>query len=161
MYKRIIKYTDYNDQKRTQEFYFYLSTKDIKMLNGKFDGGLENFLINMVNNMDGRALLETIELFVLSSYGERSGDGTTFDKSPEVVKKFKYSAAYEQLFDELTETPEAFSDFLKKVLPSDVQNRIVEAEKSGSNANMPEIVSEVMKDAETSNITSVAPVVEG
>ena len=157
MLKRIIKYTDYNDVKRTQEHYFYLSTKDIKMIDAKV-GGLESLLVNMVNNMDNKALLETIEMFILSAYGERSADGTVFNKSPEVVNKFKYSAAYEQLFNELTETPEAFSDFLNKVLPADVQNKINEAEKNGTKANMPEIVSEIIKDQEDSKITDISPV---
>ena len=157
MYKRIIKYTDYNDMKRTQEFYFYLSSKDIKMMDAHIDGGLENLLIRMVNDMDNKALLETIEMIILSAYGKRSDDGTTFDKSQETVNKFKYSAAYEQLFDELTESPDAFADFLKKVLPADVQAKIAESEKSG-NANMPEIVSEIIKDQEAAKVTDISPV---
>ena len=150
MLKKIIKYTDFNDTPRTQEFFFYLSKKDIQKLNAKYDGGLQGQFTKIINNYDQRALLETVEDIVLSAYGIKSEDGTKFIKNPKVREDFEYSAAYEALFDELTTGDDAadrFSDFLRKVLPNEVQAQIAKAEAEGK-VEMPELLAEAMKDQE-------------
>lgn len=152
MLKKIIKYTDYNDNARTQEFYFYLSKKDIQTLNAKYqeDGGLSGRFNIIMNKMDMRRLLETVEDLVLTAYGEKSEDGERFIKNAKVRENFQYSAAYEALFDELTGDETAadkFSDFLRKILPNDVQANIAKAEAEGK-VEMPEILAEAIKDQE-------------
>jgi len=152
MLKKIIKYTDYNDNARTQEFYFYLSKKDIQTLNAKYqeDGGLSGRFNIIMNKMDMRRLLETVEDLVLTAYGEKSEDGERFIKNAKVREDFQYSAAYEALFDELTGDETAadkFSDFLRKILPNDVQANIAKAEAEGK-VEMPEILAEAIKDQE-------------
>lgn len=152
MLKKIIKYTDYNDNARTQEFYFYLSKKDIQILNAKYqeDGGLSGRFNIIMNKMDMRRLLETVEDLVLTAYGEKSEDGERFIKNAKVRENFQYSAAYEALFDELTGDETAadkFSDFLRKILPNDVQANIAKAEAEGK-VEMPEILAEAIKDQE-------------
>ena len=150
MLKKMLKYTDYNDVLRTQEFYFYLSKKDIQMLNAKYqeDGGLSGRFNIIMNKMDMRRLLETVEDLVLNSYGEKSEDGSKFIKNVKVREDFQYSAAYEALFYELTvgdDAADKFSDFLRKILPNDVQAQIAKAEAEG-NVEMPEILAEAIKD---------------
>ena len=152
MLKKIIKYTDYNDNARTQEFFFYLSKKDIQTLNAKYqeDGGLSGRFNIIMNKMDMRRLLETVEDLVLTAYGEKSEDGERFIKNAKVREDFQYSAAYETLFDELTGDETAadkFSDFLRKILPNDVQANIAKAEAEGK-VEMPEILAEAIKDQE-------------
>lgn len=152
MLKKIIKYTDYNDNARTQEFFFYLSKKDIQTLNAKYqeDGGLSGRFNIIMNKQDMRRLLETVEDLVLTSYGEKSEDGERFVKNAKVRENFQYSAAYEALFDELTGDETAadkFSDFLRKVLPNEVQANIAKAEAEGK-VEMPEILAEAIKDQE-------------
>ena len=95
MLKKIIKYTDYNDNARTQEFFFYLSKKDIQTLNAKYqeDGGLSGRFKIIMNKQDMRRLLETVEDLVLTSYGEKSEDGERFVKNAKVREAFQYSAA--------------------------------------------------------------------
>lgn len=152
MLKKIIKYTDFNDNARTQEFYFYLSKRDIQALDAKYqeDGGLSGRFNIIVNDRDARRLLETVEDLILLSYGVKSEDGTKFNKSEKVREDFRWSAAYETLFDELTdmkENTDKFSDFLRKILPNDVQAQIAKAESEGK-VEMPEILAEAIKDTE-------------
>lgn len=152
MLRKVIKYTDYNDNARTQEFFFYLSKKDIQELNAKYqeDGGFEGRFNRIVNKLDQRKLLETVQDLILKSYGEKSEDGTKFVKNAKVREDFEYSAAYEALFDELTtgeKSSDKFSDFLRKILPNDVQAQIAKAEADGTNT-MPEILAEAIKDQE-------------
>lgn len=159
MLKKIIKYTDFNDMARTQEFYFYLSKKDIQVLNANYDGGLQGQFTKIMNKLDMKALLQTVEDIVLAAYGEKSEDGTKFIKNAKVREDFQYSAAYEALFDELTTGEDAadkFSDFLRKVLPNDVQAQIAKAEAEG-NVEMPEILAEAIKDQDAANkVTDIA-----
>lgn len=153
MLKKLIKYTDYNDLPRTQEFFFYLSKKDIQVLNANYEGGLQGQFNKIMNNLDMKALLHTVEDIVLAAYGEKSEDGTKFIKNAKVREDFQYSAAYEALFDELTTGDDAadkFSDFLKKVLPNELQAQIAKAEAEG-NVQMPEILAEAIKDQEAAN----------
>lgn len=159
MYKKIIRYTDFSDepQERVQEFYFFLSTTELKMMNAKVPGGMGQLFQAMVNNMDSYSLLTTIEDIILSAYGKRTPDGTGFTKSEEIRNEFKCSAAYNVLFNEITESPDAFANFIKKIVPSDVQASIAKEETSG-NTKMPEIVAEVLKTNGGSEVATVTPV---
>ena len=155
MLKKMIKYTDYNDNVRTQEFYFYLSKRDLQVLDAKYqeDGGLSGRFNIIVNKHDARRLLTTVEDLILTSYGEKSEDGSKFVKNEKVKEDFQYSAAYETLFDELTsmeENTDKFSDFLRKILPNDVQAQINKAEAEGK-IEMPEILAEAIKDNASNN----------
>jgi len=153
MLKKIIKFTDYNDLPRTQEHFFYLSKKDLQNLNAKYEGGLQGQFNKIINNYDQKALLVTFEDIVLTSYGLKSEDGTKFVKNDEVRENFQYSAAYEALFDELTSGDDAadkFADFLKKILPNELQAQIAKADAEGK-TEMPEILAEVLKDQDATN----------
>ena len=163
MYKKIIRYMDYSDTpvERVQEFYFYLSNTELKMMNAKVPGGMGTLFQSMVNDMDSYALLTTIEDLILSAYGKRTPDGTSFIKNDQIKAEFKCSAAYDVLFNEITESPEAFADFIKKIVPMDVQQKIADGEKSGNN-NMPEIITEIMKtNPDAANSIPVTPVTQG
>ena len=152
MLKRMIKYTDYNGNPRTQEFYFYLNNKNLQELDAKYqeDGGFAGRFNLIINNFDKRKLLETFEDITVMAYGIKSEDGTKFIKNKQVQEDFLYSAAYEQLFNELTLGDDAsakLSDFLKKILPAELQAQIAKADADGSN-KMPEILAEAIKDQE-------------
>lgn len=149
MLKKIIKYTDFNDLPRTQEFYFYLSKRKLQKLNAKYEGGLQGQFTKIINDYDQKALLETFDDIVLTAYGIKSEDGTQFIQTDEVRSKFENSAAYDALFDELTSGDDAadkFADFLKKILPAELQAQIAKADAEGRSAEMPEILAEVLKD---------------
>ena len=152
MLKRIIKYTDYNGNPRTQEFYFYLNNKNLQELDALYqeDGGFAGRFNLIINNLDKRKLLETFEDITVRAYGVKSEDGTKFVKSKQVQEDFLYSAAYEQLFNELTMGDDAsakLSDFLKKILPAELQGQIEKADAEGTN-KMSEILAEAIKDQE-------------
>lgn len=160
MYKRIVKYTNLKDERKVEELYFYLSPKNLKKLDAKYQdqGGIRGLFQKMITKNDNRLILETIEDIILSSYGIVSEDGNRFIQNDTVRADFECSCAYEQLFDELTSTAEAFGEFLKKILPNEVQAEIAKAEKEG-NVEMPEIVAEMLKEQEAAEkVQSIAPV---
>ena len=139
MYKRTIKYTDFNDVERTQDYYFYLSKTDLTKLNSRVEGGIQNKFEKMINKLDVKELVATVEELILSSYGEKSDDGTRFIKSKELAVAFSQTNAYDELFMSLINDPDSLADFIKKILPQDIQVKIDEEMAKG---NIPNIVPE-------------------
>lgn len=137
MYKKTITYTDFNDVTRTQDFYFYLSKADITKLNSRVEGGIQTKFEKIMNKFDIKGLVDTVEELVKASYGEKSDDGTRFIKSKELSEAFSQTNAYDELFMELISTENALADFIKKVLPNDIQMKIEEEMAKG---NIPNIV---------------------
>lgn len=101
MYKRTIKYTDYAGTAREEDYFFNISkTEALKMELGT-PGGLENHMNRLLQAQDTKGMIDFIDMFIVSSYGEISPDGKYFDKSPEAKKRFTDSGAYDALFTEL------------------------------------------------------------
>lgn len=139
MLKKTIKYTDFNGVERTQDFYFYLSKTDLTKLNARVEGGIQNKFEKMINKIDVKELVATVDELILSSYGERSDDGVRFIKSAELSKEFSQTNAYDELFMSLINDPDALADFIKKILPQELQAKIDEEMAKG---NVPNIVPE-------------------
>lgn len=137
MYKKTIKYEDFNGVVRNEDFYFYLSKTQLTRLNSRIEGGIQDKFERIVNKLDVKQLVETVEDLILSAYGEKSEDGKRFIQTPEVRQSFEQTNAYDQLFMELINSPDGLADFIKKVLPQDLQIKIEEEQKKG---NIPEIV---------------------
>lgn len=137
MYKKTIKYEDFNGVVRNEDFYFYLSKTQLTKLNSRIEGGIQDKFERIVNKLDVKQLVETVEDLILSAYGEKSEDGKRFIQTPEVRQSFEQTNAYDQLFMELINSPDGLADFIKKVLPQDLQIKIEEEQKKG---NIPEIV---------------------
>lgn len=150
MLKKTIVYKDFNGVERQEEFRFFLSKTDIVRMNSRTEGGIQNKFERIMNKLDVGELVAVVEDIILSSYGEVSDDGTKFVKNKEVSNAFSYTPAYDQLFMELINDPDKLSEFIKNILPKDLQDRIAEENAKG-NYKMPNIV------AEASKVTDVTP----
>lgn len=127
MYKKRIKYTDFNDAVREEDFYFNISKSEIVKMEISEDGGLQERLERVIQAKKGREIMEVFENLILSSYGVRSLDGKSFSKSPEVIQAFKDTAAYDVFFMELVTDAEAAAIFVNAVFPADL---VAEADKT-------------------------------
>ena len=101
MYKKTITYTDYNGENRTEDFYFNLSQAEIAEMSMSVNGGLENFLLNMMQKKDSSETIKWFKTFVLKVYGEKTLDGKYFRKSEEISNNFESCEAYSVLIMEL------------------------------------------------------------
>ena len=101
MLKKTIKFTDYNGEEKSQDFYFNLNKAELLEMELSAEGGLEN----------------TINRLILQSYGEKTIDGR-FEKSHELSKKFSETAAYPELFTELATDADAASAFVNGIIPT-------------------------------------------
>lgn len=144
MYKKLVKYTDLNGIEREEEILFYLSKTDITKLNVKYDGGLQEKFQKIMNKLNVKELIEVVDDIIVSAYGEKSEDGTKFYKTEKIRNDFTSSVAYDEIFQELISDPDKLSDFITKILPQDVQEKVKEEQAKGNN-KLPNIVAESAK----------------
>ena len=99
MFKHTINYTDFNGVEREEDFYFHLSTPEVTRLHAEIGGEIEEHTKLLIARNDVDALLQFLEKLVLTAYGQKTVDGRSFEKSPELRRQFEYSNAYAELFE--------------------------------------------------------------
>ena len=127
MYKKVIKYTDYNGIEREEPFYFNLNKAELVKWEGSTLGGMKAMYDKIIAAQDKEALIGLFETIIQRAYGEKSPDGKRFMKSPEILANFISTEAYSNLFMELASNDEAASAFMEGIMPSDL---LEEAKKS-------------------------------
>lgn len=119
MYKKIIKYTDYNGTERKEPFYFNLDEADIMRYNFSVDGeeGYKTYLMRLLATNKTSEAYAIFEKFICESYGVKSDDGKRFIKNEEVLNEFKQSRAYSVLIMELISKEGAATEFFNGIMP--------------------------------------------
>lgn len=125
MIKKTLKYKNYNEEEVTDDFYFDISESELIMMNWSERGGLDKYYERIVKEEDNREILKAFKELIDLSYGKRSPDGKSFEKTPEHLLKFKSSGAYNALllefFTQDTDGDNSFaSQFANGLLPSDL-----------------------------------------
>ena len=132
MLKKTITYEDYVGDKRTKDFYFHMNQVEFAKLNSEIPGGLEKRIQEIIDDKDDGAMLRIIDLLVTRSYGRFDEDDefTKIDRSGRpLFEKFVNTDAYDKLIIELVSGENNIVNFLKAILPKDLQNKLEEAEK--------------------------------
>lgn len=112
MFKKKIKYTDFNGIVREEEFYFHMSVPEALQLQSGFGGQtLEQYVLSLQSSGSENRMLKFLKMLILESYGEKSEDGKSFIKNQEIKEKFAGSQAYAELFEELILNPESAETF--------------------------------------------------
>lgn len=115
-----IKYSDLDGNPREEEFYFHFGQAELIKLAQSEGGALDKKISRIIASNDGEQILREFERIVELSYGRRSEDGRTFEKSPELWRAFRQSPAYDVFFMELVTNAEAAADFVNKVMPPEL-----------------------------------------
>lgn len=131
MLKKTITYRDYNDEERTEDYYFNLSRADLIMMESSKLGGMRSYYERIIQAKDNVALMECFRDLIRQSVGEKSPDGKRFVKSDEISDAFEQTEAYSELIVELLSDEQAALAFIKAVLPSGYA-----AAEEGSPANV-------------------------
>jgi len=129
MFKKTITFTDFNDQKQTQDFYFHFSKSDLVALASDGTTMMERIERIMKAN-DGRAILNEFRAIVSQACGVRSEDGARFIKSPEAQSVLMDSPAFDELLMELATNAEASAEFVRQLIPEKLQNEVMEQLKN-------------------------------
>lgn len=137
MLKKVFKYTDFNGEVQEEAFYFNLSKAEAIELEVSEDGGLSNTLRKMVASNDNREILRMMKEIVTLAVGVRSEDGRRFIKNEDIRNDFMQSPAYDELFMELMTNPNAGAEFIKGVLPADLDLDNLKVDEKGNVVKAP------------------------
>ena len=124
MLKKTIKYTDFNGIEREEDFFFHLSKAELMEMEMGTTGGLAESIRKIVAAQDAPSIIKVFKDIILKSYGEKSADGKSFikvnDAGVHLANAFSQTEAYSQLFMELSQDETKASEFIKGIIPSDI-----------------------------------------
>lgn len=127
MYKITETYTDYDDNQRTEDFYFNYSEAELADLQFSVSGGLAGMIDKIIKTNDMPKLVELFRELIQKAYGEKSNDGRRFMKSPELTKEFTETVAYSQIYMRLATDSKAAQEFINKVIPKSMKDKMQQA----------------------------------
>lgn len=130
MIKKQVTYTDYNGNIVTEDLYFDMSslafTKfaakygDFSVVDPNSEGStaqaVKAFIEKVTRENNLAKMIDFLEDFILSAYGERASDGKHFYKTKEIRSEFENSLAFAQVFEDLMNDNGSVEPFLYGVL---------------------------------------------
>ena len=125
MLKKTINYTDYNGTQRSETHYFNLNKAEVMDWEMSMSGGLSEWIKTVVATQDAPTLMKLFKDLITKSYGVKSADGKRFVKSEELTNEFIQTEAYTELYIELLTKEGAMSDFVKGILPSNMDAKAI------------------------------------
>lgn len=120
MFKKRIKYVDYNGNQREEDFYFNLTRTELTEMEFSSVGGLQNYIKKIIDAQSGQEIIAVMKDLIFKSYGEKSLDGKYFNKSKELSEAFSHTEAYNILFMELATDDKAAAEFVNGIIPKDL-----------------------------------------
>ena len=137
MVKKTMTYVDFDENTRTEDFYFNLTKAEIQKMQWSINGGLDKFLEKIIAEQDQAKIYAYIEEFVQKSYGVKSIDGKYFEKPADALSRFMSTQAYSDLIVELTTNAKAAADFINGVIPQSHINTLNDAMKNSNPTQVP------------------------
>jgi hypothetical protein len=122
MLKKTIKYTDFNGTERTEDFYFNLTQSEVTKMELSTKGGLVEKIQRIIAAQDGQEIMDLFQDIILKSYGIKSADGRTFQKSETISQEFMWTNAFDKLFVELSTNADAAAAFINAIVPQQSKN---------------------------------------
>ena len=119
MFKKTIKYTDFDGVERKEDFYFNLTKAELLEMQMSIEGGLQGHLERIIKTKSQPELIKMFKEIIMRAYGEKSPDGKHFMKSDEIRQNFESTEAYSELFMELATNSDAAAEFVNALLPAD------------------------------------------
>lgn len=122
MYKKVMTYTDYNGEERTEDFYFNLTKAEITEMELSTEGGLRDKIQRITRAKDVPEIIRLFKELILKSYGIKSPDGKRFIKSEQLSEEFSQTEAYSDFFVELATNSDSASEFVNGIMPSSMKD---------------------------------------
>lgn len=131
MFKHNVSYVDFNGTERKEDLYFHLSLPEVTRIEIEIGKPLVDYTKELSANQDLKELIDFLETFILSAYGEKSADGKTFHKNEEIKHKFEHSQAYAEIFEQMLTNPDLARKFGESVsgkrkVGNNVEPKVVE-----------------------------------
>lgn len=133
MLKKTIKYVDYNNVEREEDFYFNLTETELVKMDLGTTGGLQDMIQKIISTRDIPSIAKVFEDIIAKSYGEKSADGRRFIKDENLTKEFVQTEAYNKLYMELATDDEAAIKFIEGIIPADLADKLEEQKLLNNN----------------------------
>lgn len=124
MLKKTIEYTDYNGEKRKEDFYFNLTKAEIMEMELGKQGGMTGYIEKITNTQNGPEIVALFKELILKAYGEKDPEGKRFIKNDSIREAFSQTEAYSELFMELATDADKAGEFINGIVPQDVQEQV-------------------------------------
>lgn len=128
MYRKDITYTNFNGQETTRPFYFNITKAELALRELESDGTWSESMKAIAASNKGSVVLPEFKKLVKWTYGEKSADGESFEKSDEIWAKFENSEPWSALMMELLTDAKMAADFFNNCMPPDMVRARLEAE---------------------------------
>lgn len=125
MLKETIKYEDFDGNEVTETHYFNLSKSQLIELDARHQPeGWGRYLQSTVDKNDPNELMDLFIGLLRMTYGVRDVSTNKFRQSDEIFEDFQDSLAYDQFFSDLFMTDGKLEQFVRGVMPKDVQEAL-------------------------------------
>lgn len=143
MYKKVIKYTDFDGNEKSKVFYFNLTRPELMEMKRSPLEEMQKIIVRIRGMEDPDTELTTAEKdeiqekmgailrdLVIQSYGVKSEDGERFSKRIGnrmygAGEDFVETMAYDSLYMEMISSPKNLIDFVRMIIPEDARNNLV------------------------------------
>lgn len=119
MLRKLINYTDYNGNERSENFYFNLNRAELLEMETEVAGGMRQLLTLIMEKQDIPKIMASFKTIILKAYGEKSPDGRVFNKSKELSEAFEHTEAYSILYMELLSDGKKAAEFITQLMPEE------------------------------------------
>lgn len=119
MLKKTITYLDFDENERTEDFYFHLTKAETLKLELSTDGGITEKIQRIVQAKNMPEIIKVFEEFIQLSYGVKTPDGRGFRKTKEDLENFRATNAYSILFMELATNDVEAAKFVNGIIPQE------------------------------------------
>lgn len=133
MFKKTIKYENFNGEEVTEDLYFNLTKAEVLKMELETPGGYAAKLKEMYLKKDIPLLMKYMDEIILDSYGIKSPDGRKFMKSAEIRADFEATNAYSELYMELLTDADKATAFINAVFPVEANAEAIEEAKKELN----------------------------
>ncbi len=125
MLKKTIKYTDYNNTEREEDFFFSLTKAEIMDMEMGATGGLAEMIATLVKSQNMPEIIKIFRKIIIESCGEKSSDGKRFVKTDangrSIGLNFSETEAFSNLYMELISDSKIAADFVNGIIPADLE----------------------------------------
>ncbi len=119
-------YTDFNDNERTEDFFFHLTEAEVMEMQMSTTGGLAEMIQRIVASQDAPAIIKIFKDLVMKAYGVKSPDGREFIKNQQLRDSFAQTQAYSDIFMELATDADAAARFVNGIVPAKLAKQAAE-----------------------------------
>ena len=133
MFKKTVKYSDWNGIEKEKDLLFNLTETELNKLQMSFPGGMQGILDRIVKEKDNVEILKMFDIVVEKAYGVKSPDGERFMKGAEIYKAFEESMAYDEFFKWLVVDNNA-ATFFNAIIPQQLAEEVKKQEAAQTTA---------------------------